>query len=264
MYDSFYDVVLPQPEVWKDVYGFEGYYEVSSYGGVRSLDRITTFVRKGHLNSRLFKGKVLKPKYDKDGYESYTLRADGENGYKRGHRLVAEAFIPNTHILPVVDHKDANVQHNCFWNLQWMTPEQNTIKHYAQETDKVKSLSSLSYYEWRYIGYLYNEGLSYEAICGNMGIDVKSPTTLWEGLTGRRLSSVSGFKKGDFRKRKHPKTKLDIDTVVDIIKARLIDKQPLKVISAKYGIAESMVSRFCSGKRQPEALIKFKEQQRFK
>lgn len=259
MYDKFYDVVLPQPEIWKPIKDYEKYYEVSNYGRLRSLDRTTEFIWKGNWVSRNFKGKILKPKYDKDGYESYCLVCEGGRKDLRGHRAVAEAFIPNIENLPSVDHKDACVTHNFSWNLQWMTSAQNTIKHYAEEAGLNKPLSSLTKEEWLYIGYLYKEGLEYQAIAYNLGIGAKSVDTIWEGLSGRRLSSVTGFKKGDFKKRKHPTTKLDVEVVISIIKERLIDKKPLKDLSYKYSIAESMVSRFCSGKRQPEGLIKFKE-----
>ncbi len=260
MYDKFYDVFLPQPLIWKDIEGFEGYYQVSNYGQLRSLDRHVTFEWKGKLATRLFEGKVLAPKYDKDGYESYCLSlGKGNKKHLRGHRVVAQAFVPNIKEVGVVDHKDATVTHNFSWNLQWMTNTQNTIKHYAIDAGLDKPLSSLTNYEWFYIGYLFNEGLEYKDICANLGIGAKSPDTLWEGLSGKRLKSVTGFKKGDFKKRKHPVTKLDICTVCNIIKERLIDGVPLRDLSIKYSIAESMVSRFCSGKRQPEGLLLFNE-----
>lgn len=259
MYDKFYDVFLPQPLIWKDVVGWEGLYQVSNYGNVRSLDRWVDYIWKGKLTTRKFKGKNLLPKYDKDGYESYVFSSPERRGYYRGHRLVAIAFVNNVHNLEVVDHKDAKVMHNFVWNLQWMTSTQNTIKHYAHDAGLDRSLSSLSKYEWLYIGYLYTEGLEYKAICENLGMGVKSPDTIWDGLSGRRLSSVTGFKIGDFIKRKHPVTKLSVDMVCEIIEERLINKIPLKTLSERYGIADSMVSRFCSGKRQPEGLKLFKE-----
>lgn len=258
MYDSFYNIVLPQPLIWKDIRGFEGSYQVSNYGQLRSLDRYVTYEREGKLITSLFKGKVLRPKYDKDGYESYRLSLGKDiSKHVRGHRMVAECFIPNELNLDVVDHKDAGVVNNFVWNLQWMTSTQNTIKHYAVDSGLDKPLSSLTKYEWCYIGYLYNEGLGYEAICNNLGIGAKNPNTIWDGLSGGRLGTVTGFKSGDFKQRKHPRTKLDAETVAMIIKERLIDKAPLKVLSNKYNITESMISRFCSGARQSEGLKLF-------
>lgn len=251
---------FPQPLLWMDVKGLAGYYEVSNYGNVRSLDREVVFTWKGAEVTRLFKGKTLAPKFDKDGYESYGLSKDKKKFHMRGHRIVATSFIKNPNNLAVVDHRDACVTHNTAWNLQWMTNTQNIIKYYAEDAGLVKSLSSLTEYEWKYVGFLYNEGLMYKDICANLGLGIKNPDSLWEGLSGGRLSSISGFKKGDFQKRKHPCTKVSVDVAYEVIRDRLLYAVPLKVLASKYGIAESMVSRFCSGKRQPEALIRFNKE----
>ena len=259
MYCKKAGVVFPQPLVWRDVKDLSGYYEVSNYGQVRSVDRVISYTVRDRPITRLFKGKVLSPKYDKDGYESYGLSKDHVKYHVRGHRVVAQSFIPNPKGLGVVDHIDASVTHNTTWNLQWMTSAQNTIKHYAEEAGLDKSLSSLSKEDWNYISFLYKNDVEYRGICDNLGLGIKSPDTLWDVLSGRRLSTVTGFKRGDFNKRLHPTTKVSVDLAVTIIKERLLDKAPLKVLSKKYGIAESLVSRFCSGKRQPDALKLFKE-----
>ncbi len=259
MFDEDCRLVFPQPLVWKDVVGHEGYYKVSNYGQVKSLDREVTYVQRGKTVCRIFHGKILAPKFDKDGYEAYGLSRDQNKFHVRGHRLVATAFIPNPKNLSVVDHINGVVTSNTVWNLQWMTAKSNTIKYYAKEFGKAKTLSSLTRQEWLYIGWLYNEGVSYDGICENLGLTVDSTYSVWDGLSGRRLSSVSGFCQGDFKIRKHPTTKLSITTVAQIIKERKLEKTPLKVLSEKYKITESMISRFCSGKRQPEGLKLFKE-----
>lgn len=250
------DIVFPIKEVWKKTVGS---YEVSNYGRVRSLDRVITYIRNGSVVSRKFKGRLMKPKTDKDGYLEVCLSLEDRRLYRRVHRLVAEAFVEGYEDDYVVDHIVPEKDYNMFYNLQWCTSTYNVIKHYSEEANLIKPLSSLSKYEWYYIGYLYNQGLEYQAIAENIGLGVKSVDTIWEGLSGRRLSSITGFKKGDFIKRKHPVTKLDTDVVCTIIKERLLDGLSLKTLSYKYGIAESMISRFCSGKRQPEGLQKFKK-----
>lgn len=254
------DIAFPVKEVWKNVDIGNAYYQVSNYGRVRSLDRLLTFERNGTTCNRLFKGKILKPKTDKDGYLEVCLSlGEGNRVYRRVHRLVGKAFVIGYEEGLVIDHIIPEKDFNHYYNLQWCTNTENTIKYYSEESGLGRPLSSLSKFDWLYIGFLYNEGLEYKVICENLGITVKSVDTLWEGLSGRRLSSVTGFQKGDFTKRKHPTTKLNLEDVVGIIKARLIDKQSLKELSNKYGIAESMISRFCKGKRQPEALKLFKE-----
>lgn len=260
MYDEENEVFLPQPEIWKAIKGFEGSYEVSNYGRVRSLDRTITFVRNGALSSRVIKACIRKPKVDKDGYYEYCLTVNSEKTYIRGHRLVAQAFVPNPNKLPLVDHK--NNIHNCnvAWNLQWLTNAQNIIKYYAVDDDsKQKPLSALTKDEWLVVGELYNSGMLYEDIFKTLEIDAEKPETIWAVLCGKRLSSVTGFKRGDFKKRNHPVQKLSDAQVLNILKERLIDKKSLKELSKKYNIAESMISRFTKGTRRPEMLIKFKE-----
>lgn len=260
MYDYKIGEAFPLPLKWRDVRGFEGVYQVSNYGSIRSVDRWVTFERKGVEITRLFDGRLLKPKKDKDGYHSCTLINLENKKFVRVHRIVAETFKPNIDSGSlVVDHIDADIDNNCIWNLQWLSSTQNTIKHYAKDAGLDNSLSSLSRQDWLYIGFLYNAGICYQAICDNLGLGIKSPDTIWTGLSADRLSSVTGFVKGQFTKRVHPTTKIDIYTVALIIKERKIDKVPLKCLASKYNIAESMTSRFCSGNRQPKGLMLFNE-----
>jgi hypothetical protein len=252
-----YDLKLPQPLLWKDVFGFEGVYLVSNYGTIKSVDRYVQYMFKGVEVTRLFKGKVLKPKYDKDGYESYGLSFCSNRKDVRGHRIVAEAFISNTRNLPVVDHKNGNVRDNVVWNLQWMTTTQNTIKFYAQEANLGVSLSALSKEDWKYVRFLYEAGISYKAIVTNIGIDAKDPTTLWEGLSGKRLSSVTGIRRGEVLKRE-PTNMVDKDVVFLILRDRLLHNQPLRELSNKYNLSVATISRYCSGKRSLSYLEEFK------
>ena len=103
----------PANEVWHPVVGYEGLYEVSNKGVVRSLDRT--------INNHPYSGKVLAIKYLK-GYAAVHL-CDHQHRVKHKtiHRLVAEAFIPNPDNLPEVNHKDENPKNNCVENLEWCT-----------------------------------------------------------------------------------------------------------------------------------------------
>ena len=96
-------------EVWKDVKGFEGLYQISSLGQVKSLRR----------------NKILKPKKHRCGYLIVDLCNNGEKT-RYIHRLVAEAFIPNPNNLPQVNHIDENKKNNSVNNLEWCTPKYNT------------------------------------------------------------------------------------------------------------------------------------------
>ncbi len=255
------NITFPVKEEWKDIEGYEGIYKVSNYGRVKSLSRDIYYQKNGKMTSIFKKGRFLKPKTDKDGYKELCMTSyEGVRKYKRVHRIVAEAFLEETDIdTAVIDHIDNTKDNNIWYNLQWMTSTQNTIKYYSENYSKSKTLSSLTKEEFVRIGELYNKGLLYSEIIDEMSLTVESPSTLWEVLCGRRLSSVSGFKEGDFKTRPHPTTKLTEDEVVQIIKERIIDKQLLRVLSDKWGVAESMISRFTKGTRQPSAYIKFKE-----
>ena len=104
-------------EVWKDISGYEGKYQVSNTGKVRSLDYNHT-------------GKVreLKLKIDKYGYACIKLFKNGCRKYITVHRLVAAAFIKNTSNSPQVNHKDGNKLNNCVQNLEWCSNKEN-IQH---------------------------------------------------------------------------------------------------------------------------------------
>lgn len=110
-------------EIWKDIEGYEGLYQISNLGRVRSLDRIINF-KNGR--SRLFKGKIFNLSKDTNGYLYAPLCKNGKYKNKSVHRLVAQAFLPNPNNLPYVNHKDENKTNNCIENLEWCTPKYNT------------------------------------------------------------------------------------------------------------------------------------------
>lgn len=109
-------------EVWRPVVEYEGLYEVSNLGRVRSLDRYETFLNYGRMSVRHRKGRIMKPVITSKGY--YIVSLKGKDIFYI-HRLVAQAFLPNPHNLPQVNHKDENKANNCVKNLEWCTQEYN-------------------------------------------------------------------------------------------------------------------------------------------
>lgn len=116
-------------EQWKSIEGYEGIYEVSNKGRVRSLTRFhTKKCNGGHLFPIKINGRILRPRVTKLGYLNISL----SNGAKydmttfRLHRLVAKAFIPNPNNLPEVHHIDHNKLNNSVDNLKWVTSKENT------------------------------------------------------------------------------------------------------------------------------------------
>lgn len=118
-------------EVWKDVQGYEGLYQVSNLGRVRSLDRtiIDSIGRK-----RLYKGKLLKPIIDNHGYFEVLLYKGTNRKPPHIHRLVAQTFLPNPKKLPCINHIDENKQNNAVSNLEWCSYKYNN--NYGTRTDR--------------------------------------------------------------------------------------------------------------------------------
>ena len=112
-------------EIWKPIPGYEGFYEVSTMGRVRSLDRMLPHPRNKTMRLPK-KGKVLKPEFDKYGYMVTTLCKEGKTMTFKVHRLVALAFIPNPDKLPQIDHINTRKYDNRPENLRWCTTQQNT------------------------------------------------------------------------------------------------------------------------------------------
>ena len=100
-------------EEWRDIEGYEGLYQISSLGRVKSFPRPTT------------PGGILKTIKRKDGYCSIKLSKNGKVKKVLVHRLVAKAFIPNTNNLPIINHKDENPLNNNVDNLEWCDNKYN-------------------------------------------------------------------------------------------------------------------------------------------
>lgn len=106
-------------EEWRDIKGYEGKYQVSNLGNVRSLDRVQVYSN-GRVHT--YKGQQLKLISDGKGYLYVSL---GKHNNKSVHRLVAETFLPNPDNLPEVNHKDENGENNCVDNLEWCSKSYN-------------------------------------------------------------------------------------------------------------------------------------------
>lgn len=108
-------------EDWRSVEGFEGLYEVSNYGRVRSVDHYV----KCNSGRRLVKGRLLKICDRGNGYAFVTMGKDGRQYNISIHNAVAKAFIPNPNSLPEINHKDCNPMNPRMDNLEWCDREYN-------------------------------------------------------------------------------------------------------------------------------------------
>lgn len=111
-------------EIWKDIKDYEGLYQVSNLGRVKSL------VKKARLHEY-----ILKVSFDRHGYEHIHLSKNGISKSLLVHRVVAQAFIPNFDNLPEINHKDENKSNNTVNNLEWCTHQYNSS--YGTRTSRI-------------------------------------------------------------------------------------------------------------------------------
>jgi len=149
-------------EVWKDVNGYEGLYQVSSHGNVRSLLRKNTGIK------RYLRFNILR-----NGYKNVTLfKKEKRKGFLV-HRLVAQAFINNSKNKPHINHIDFNTGNNCVENLEWVTNKENwlhnvkerkiKLKLSDQDAFEIKECYKTGLFSTRYLSKCY--GVSQKQIC---------------------------------------------------------------------------------------------------
>lgn len=116
-------------EEWRWVVGFDGHYEVSDFGDVRSVDREVE--RSGPTGSLRKNGKLLAQEMTPKGYCRVQLQAGSKRKNAMVHQLVAQAFIPNPENKPQVNHKNGREKwNNSVGNLEWSTSSENQIHAY--------------------------------------------------------------------------------------------------------------------------------------
>ena len=124
-------------EIWKPISGYEGFYEVSNLGRIRSLERI---VECSDGRKRKIKNRILKGSSYSGGYSGVTLHKDGCTKTANIHRIVAEAFVPNPLEKEEVNHKDENPSNNHATNLEWVTHKENI--NYGTRTERARETTT--------------------------------------------------------------------------------------------------------------------------
>lgn len=163
--------------MWKSIKGYEGYYEVSDEGKVRSLDRTIAYPD-GHVQH--LKGKNLHFTKVNSGYLQVALNKEGKKKRYYVHRLVGSTFLDNPNNFSDINHKDYNKENNCYENLEWMSHIDNIIdlrnkkyggykdSHDLYETHKCKDCGKTIRYKSvycksccnKYIKRIYSHGRS--------------------------------------------------------------------------------------------------------
>ena len=170
-------------EEWRDIAGYKGIYQVSTFGRVKSFWKS--------------KAKILKPALDMSGYLYLGLKRNGQNHNFKIHRLVAEAFLSNVEANHEVNHKDTHKLNDYVGNLEWVTHAEN-MKHAAKA-------GALKAGEERYGALLKNrdiiyirenpDGLSMNQLAEKLGV---SPAKISEVQLGRKYKNVDGAIRNPF------------------------------------------------------------------
>lgn len=152
-------------EIWKDIEGFEGLYEVSNKGRVRSLNRCVNGINP-YTNTpfiRIVKGRIRKPGcLGKTPHQTITLCKDGKLYSMPLHRIVAIAFVPNPNNYPCVNHIDENPSNNDATNLEWCTYQYNNnygnalIKRSKTRTKNIQCIETGEIYTAKEIADKFN------------------------------------------------------------------------------------------------------------
>lgn len=158
-------------EIWKDIVGYEGLYQVSNLGRVKSLPK---YDRKGRFHSE----RIKAPANNGTGYLVVNLKHDGKQQMRTVHRLVAEVFLPNDNTSLEINHIDGDKSNNCVNNLEWCTRSEN-IRHAVKN-------GLHTYFGQRKVE------------CVERGIVFNSidDAEKWVGVKGNRLSNVCQQKRG--------------------------------------------------------------------
>ena len=126
-----------EKEIWKDIPEYEGLYQASNLGRIKSLDREVIQWNRFNNVKIIYKGKVLSTKISNNGYLQCTLTKDGKSKTKLVHRLVAETFLDDFNVKLTVDHIDCNKSNNKIDNLRMVTIKENIQLSYENNLHKL-------------------------------------------------------------------------------------------------------------------------------
>ena len=184
-------------EIWKDIEGYEGIYQVSNLGRIRSLDR---YYERPHprngVPTRYFKrGQIVVTHPGRNGYIGAVLKVGGVQKNFMVHRLVAKAFVPGYFEGADVNHKDCNRQNNQADNLEWMTRRDNLKYDNGQNESAMEQIHKSQrspVIQLTMEGEFIREWPSIHAAHLALNIDSKSITGCCRGYYGNK--SAGGFR----------------------------------------------------------------------
>lgn len=251
-----------QPEDWKPVVGYEGLYEVSNTGKVRSLTR--TYVN-SRGQTRVAVGKVLTPDEKKtknvtsNMYQRVTLTSNGKSKHKSIHRLVAEAFVPNESAeRNQINHIDCDKTNNNVDNLEWCTSKENimhSVSHGLAKPNPPKGenavFSKLSNRDVREMRQTYDSGMFTAAeLADQYGV---TECTARNAIFGRSYTAAGEMyppccKRSIPNGSDHPSALLTDDDVVTI-RERYSNGEAQTSIAEDYKVSVSTIWRIVNNLR---------------
>lgn len=167
-------------EIWKDIPGFEGCYQASNSGKIKSKKRTVTY---STGKTQIYPSVVLIPGVTESGYYSVTLCKDTRRFTKRVCRLIGLTFIPNPENKPQINHKDGDKKNDAVSNLEWSTGSENQLHRYrvlkkGVPVGEKHANSKVNNSSVKKIRQMHSTGLySQRAIGDKFGI---SQPTVWE------------------------------------------------------------------------------------
>ena len=168
-------------EIWKDIEGYEGLYQISNKGRVKSL--------------KWGKERILKPGITSSGYLKVLLCKNGMIKHIKIHRLVANAFITNPENKPQVNHKDENKFNNSVNNLEWSTAKENN--NFGTRNERAGNSLSIPILQYSKSGDFIREWLGAREVERVLGINNSNITKCCKGKRKYAGSFIWRYKEKD-------------------------------------------------------------------
>lgn len=221
-------------EEWRAVKGYEGSYEVSSYGRVRSIDR-------EDFAGRRRKGKILSP--SSDGYLGVNLGKNGRLNFVRVAHLVAAAFLGERPVGYEIHHKDAVKHNNRVENLEYVTRKRNI--EFACEAEHMGKFSRA---DVQAIHSAFRDGVSTSELARTYGVRIG---TIRDVLSGRTYASYFAADETLTPVKFTGKTKVSDDTVREIREKYKSSNHSCYTLAKEYGLHPTTINKLVLEVRRP-------------
>lgn len=175
-------------EIWKDIKGYEGYYQASNLGNIKSMKRSIVFYSKNLVPTiRHYDETILKPRFNLKKYNYVTLNKNGKPVNKYIHRLVAYCFIKNELNKSDVNHIDGNKSNNNVNNLEWNTRIENMTHAHKNNLMRYAKGNSVNCK----LVIDFNTGVYYDSLSDLCRLYKYPITTISSMLNGRKENKTS-------------------------------------------------------------------------